>query len=116
MSMSRGAGLDVSPAGWARYNEDYERREAERVAKESEPPASYVKARERAMRKAGLVCPRCGSTDVWPVREKSGMGGAVVGAVLMAPLHASYAGATLGANPKTQRECAKCGKRYWTDD
>lgn len=70
--------------------------------------------RDRALRKAGLKCPRCGSEDVALVGDTGrplSAGKAMVGAAVAGPAGAAV-GAMLGKRGHREYVCLSCGHRY----
>lgn len=69
---------------------------------------------KKAQRKAGLRCPKCGSTDVTFLNNTSkstSAGKALVGAELFR-LEGMVVGAAMGRKGKREYLCNHCGKRY----
>lgn len=69
---------------------------------------------KKAQRKAGLRCPKCGSTDVTFLNNTSkstSAGKALVGAELFR-LEGMVVGAAMGKKGKREYLCNHCGKRY----
>ncbi len=69
---------------------------------------------KKAQRKAGLRCPKCGSTDVTFLNNTSkstSAGKALIGAETFG-LEGMVVGAAMGRNGKREYLCNHCGKRY----
>lgn len=69
---------------------------------------------KKAQRKAGLRCPKCGSTDVTFLNNTSkstSAGKALVGAEVFG-LEGMVVGAVIGKKGKREYLCSHCGKRY----
>lgn len=69
---------------------------------------------KKAQRKAGLRCPKCGSTDVTLLNNTSkstSAGKALIGAELFR-LEGMVVGAAMGRKGKREYLCNHCGKRY----
>ena len=69
---------------------------------------------KKAQRKAGLRCPKCGSTDVTFLNNTSkstSAGKALIGAELFR-LEGMVVGAAMGRKGKREYLCNHCGKRY----
>lgn len=70
--------------------------------------------RDKALRKAGLKCPRCGSEDVALVGDTGSplsAGKAIVGGAIAGPAGAAV-GAMLGKRSHREYVCLSCGHRY----
>lgn len=65
--------------------------------------------------KAQAHCPRCGSTSLSAHKKGFGIGKAVVGAAVTAPLGLGLIGAVAGNKgaKKVRVTCLKCGKQFW---
>lgn len=69
---------------------------------------------KKAQRKAGLRCPKCGSTDVTFLNNTSkstSAGKALIGAEVFGP-EGMVVGAVMGRKGKREYLCNHCGKRY----
>ena len=69
---------------------------------------------KKAQRKAGLRCPKCGSTDVTFLNntaKSTSAGKALIGAELFR-LEGMVVGAAMGRKGKREYLCNHCGKRY----
>lgn len=91
----------------------------------NDPSVKLQKAQLSELKKANKLqqkemnaqarCPRCGSTSLSAHKKGFGIGKAVVGAAITAPLGLGLIGAVAGNKgaKKVRVTCLKCGKQFW---
>lgn len=91
----------------------------------NDPSVKLQKAQLSELKKANKLqqkemnaqarCPRCGSTSLSAHKKGFGIGKAVVGAAVTAPLGLGLIGAVAGNKgaKKVRVTCLKCGKQFW---
>lgn len=96
-----------------------------RVQAVNDPSVKLQKAQLSELKKANKLqqkemnaqarCPRCGSTSLSAHKKGFGIGKAVIGAAVTAPLGLGLIGAVAGNKgaKKVRVTCLKCGKQFW---
>lgn len=110
----KGHGGGVSEPTEAELAERQERLEEARERLEERSVEKAMNKRDKALRKAGLKCPRCGSEDVALVGDTGrplSAGKALVGGAVGGPAGAAV-GAMLGKRGRREYVCLSCGHRY----
>ena len=90
------------------------KRERERMEYEAQAEKWREEEYKKHMKKAGLMCPRCGSTDVVRIGTTGSpvsVGKAIVGGAVAGPTGAVI-GAALGKRGHPLYVCKTCGNRY----
>lgn len=91
-----------------------EAREMKQAELEAYKEEFIMNQNEKRLKKAGLVCPKCGSHDVMHLGSTSkpfSPGKAVAGS-LVAGIPGALLGASMGTRGKNEWVCCSCGHRY----
>lgn len=91
-----------------------EAREVKQAELEAFREEFIMSQNEKRLKKAGLVCPKCGSHDVMHLGSTSkpfSPGKAVAGS-LVAGVPGALLGASMGTKGKNEWVCCSCGHRY----
>lgn len=105
---------EPTPPTEAELAEREQRLEEARERLEERSVEKAMNKRDKALRKAGLKCPRCGSEDVALVGDTGrplSAGKALVGGAVGGPAGAAV-GAMLGKRGRREYVCLSCGHRY----
>lgn len=112
--MLQGVIGEPTPPSEAELAERQERLDEARERLEERSVERAMDKRGKALRKAGLKCPRCGSEDVALVGDTGrplSAGKAIVGGAVAGPAGAAV-GAMLGKRGHREYVCRTCGHRY----